>query len=109
MPDSDPPRLWFRPSQVAETTTVYARCRKCLHVRELDLSVLPDVLLIQIEPRLRCTWRGKDGKRPPCGSRADIEISVPTTYGPASMVSAPVLKDGEEWPGFRGPTETQRR
>ena len=38
--------------------------------RDLIVPELPDVALIEIEKRLRCTDRGRDGRGPPCGSGA---------------------------------------
>ncbi|KQW79693.1 hypothetical protein [Brevundimonas sp. Root1279] len=87
-------RLWFRPSEVAETTRIIARCVRCLHSRDLDPATLPDVPLIQTEAKLRCGWRGKDGQQPPCGNRAQIEITI-TAPGMDGRVELPApLKPG---------------
>jgi hypothetical protein len=92
-----PPRLWFRPCQVAETTRISAKCVRCLHAVDLDLAALPDVPLIQLEPKLRCTWRGHAGDKPPCGSRAKIEVYAPEVRVGDFVEPVPVLKPGVKW------------
>jgi hypothetical protein len=92
-----PPRLWFRPSQVAETIRISAKCVRCLHSVELDLSTLPDGTLVKIEPLLRCTWRGYTDDREPCGNRARIEVYAPEVQLGEFVETLPVWKGGEVW------------
>lgn len=81
--------LWFKPSQVSPATRVFARCRRCLTSRTLVVSELPDVPFSEIEPRLRCTDRGRDGKGPVCGSRATVEFFCPPVEDEAGLLSFP--------------------
>ena len=60
---------------------VRACCRSCLSSRHFAAGDLPadkrDEPFRAIEPRLRCTATGKDGRQPPCGGRMEIEIITP--------------------------------
>ena len=81
--------LWFRPSQIASTTRVFAQCKRCLSSRDLIVPELPDVALIEIEKRLRCTDRGRDGRGPPCGSGGTIELYSPPVTDSAGLLAFP--------------------
>jgi len=86
--DSDNP-LWFKPSQIAPTTRVFARCRRCLTSRTLAVSELPNMPLSEIEKRLRCTDRGRDGRGDVCGSRATVELYCPPVEDEAGLLTYP--------------------
>ena len=81
--------LWFRPSQIAPETRVFAMCRRCLTSRDLVVADLPDIPFSEIEPRLRCTDRGRDGKGPVCGSRATVEFYCPPVKDEKGLLTYP--------------------
>lgn len=73
-----PRPFWFTPSMVHPKTKIIARCMTCRNIGYLNLPVLierfGDVPLYTLEPRLRCTFRGYDGKGPPCGRRGVLDV-----------------------------------
>lgn len=71
---SDP--LWFRPSQIAPTTRVFARCKRCLSSRDLVVAELPDTPLSEIERRLRCQDRAATGRGRSAGAGPRLSCSV---------------------------------
>lgn len=81
--------LWFRPSQVSPTTRVFARCKRCLTARDLVLAELPDIPLAEVEKRLRCTDRGRDGKGSVCGSGATLELFCPAVEDERGLLTFP--------------------
>lgn len=91
-----PERLHFRPSQVCDHVVVSAVCTRasCLERRRLDMSAMAaagfDLPLTEIEARLRCKGRGRDGREPECG--APIEIDVWTPPPQRMGEDLPVLK-----------------
>jgi hypothetical protein len=78
-----PARLHFRPSQVCDHVVVSAVCTRatCLERRRLDMPAMAsagfDLPLIEIEARLRCKGRGRDGRAPECGAPVEIDVWTP--------------------------------
>jgi len=92
-------RLWFKPSQVADTTLVQAVCTSpsCLARRTLNMQAMAaesfDYPLIQIEKKLRCKGRGLCGTKLECGAAVEIFVWAPPCDGPDGIQERrPVLK-----------------
>ena len=90
--------FWFTPSMVHPQTRIMARCMTCRHNSALDLDALlarfGDVPLYTLQPRLRCRFRGHDGKQPPCGRRGVLDVWAGVReVRPTEIVYWPVCRE----------------
>jgi hypothetical protein len=73
-----PQRFAFRFADLDDGATVLTNCRSCGAFKTLDPDVLPtaarDLELRELETRVRCQSRGRDGRKPPCGGRVEFSI-----------------------------------
>ena len=71
-------RLAFRFADLDDGVKVLTNCRACGAFKTLDPDVLPatarDLELRELETKLRCQSRGRDGRKPPCGGRVEFSI-----------------------------------
>jgi hypothetical protein len=72
-------RLAFRLTDLDDGVKVLTNCRSCGAFKTLDPDVLPAAArgleLRELETKLRCQWRGKDGRKPPCGGRVELSMT----------------------------------
>ena len=77
-----PERLAFGFADLHPAVHARAMCKACLSTRHFfTVDDLPEAArqmqFRAIEPRLRCIYRGRDGRQPVCGGRMEIEIATP--------------------------------
>lgn len=93
-----PRPFWFPPSHLHPKTRLVAVCPRCAHTatifRDTLIARFGDVPLYTLEPKLRCNFRGHDGKRRPCGSPARFSLaSKVREVTPTEIVYWPIGRD----------------
>jgi hypothetical protein len=70
--------LAFTLGELDDGVSVLTVCRSCGTFKTLVPDVLPiaarPLQLRALEGRVVCGWRGRDGRKPPCGGRVEFSI-----------------------------------